>query len=150
MNNDIILNGSEATWIMPRMEGQLGGTYIGSWTFRCYLDPLRSLQAGREYRELLGSLAIQASDTESDLAFALVQLKHRVLAAPAFWTSTESSSGIPGNIGDLNVIAAVLDAAMRSEELFKMKIAKEREEVLERTIKAGEDLLQKKAKGEEQ
>lgn len=142
-NSDIIIEGSTATWNMPRIEGSLGGTYVGSWTFRCFLDPIRQLQAGKEYRSLLGELAAQASSVEEELAFALIQLKYRVIKAPAFWTSTLNEDGYSGNIGDLNVIGVVLDAAMRAQNLFKEKIQKERENLLDKTIKKAEDLLQK-------
>lgn len=140
-NTDIVIDGSESTWVLPRTEGEMGGTYTGTFVFRCFLDPLRQLQAGREYRELLGSLSTQASDSEGNLAFALVQLKHRILKSPPFWTSTLQDSGMAGNVGDLNVISLVLDAAIRSENSFKEKVIKEREEILNRSIKVGEDLL---------
>jgi hypothetical protein len=146
VQNDILLNGSIATWRMPLMIGELGGSYLGTFEFRTFLDPLRQLQAGREYRELLGSLAIQAEDNESNLAFALVQLKHRILRAPPFWSSTEQESGIPGNIGDMNVISAVLDAAMMAETMFREKMMEERNKILEKTIKVGEQIVEKRAK----
>jgi hypothetical protein len=145
-NNDIILNGPTASWQMPRTEGDLGGTYTGNWTFRCYLNPMQQLQAGKEYRALLGELAIQATEDEGKLAFALVQLRHRVIKSPPFWSSTLAEDGISGNIGDLNVISLVMDAAFLSENLYKEKIAKERQAILERSIKVAEDLLQKEQK----
>lgn len=148
-NSDIIFDGSVATWRMPRIEGTKGGTYTGSFQFKCYLDPLSSLAAGKEYRELLGSQSMHASNAESDLAFALTQLKYRILKAPPFWTSTLQESGIQGNIGDLNVIAAVFDAAMESEALFEFNIQKERDSVLSTTIAKGEQMLEKQQKGEE-
>lgn len=142
--NDIIIEGSTARWNMPRMEGELG-TYTGSWTFRCYLTPLQQLQAGREYRQYLGEHAGQATETEANLAFALGQLKQRVIKAPPFWTSTIQESGIAGDIADLAIVAAILDAAIRSETLFKDKISKERQSILDRSIKMGEDTLKKQA-----
>jgi hypothetical protein len=145
-NNDIILNGSTATWQMPRTEGDLGGTYIGTFQFRCFLDPMRQLQAGKEYRSLLGDLAAQATEDEGRLAFALIQLKYRVLSCPPFWSSTVQESSIQGNIGDLNVISLVFNAAFLAETLYKEKIAKEREAILNRSIKVAEDLLQKEEK----
>ena len=144
MNEDITISGSVASWRLPPTIGDLGGTYTGNFEFRTFLDPMKSLQAGREYRELLGSLAIQADDAEVNLAWALIQLKHLVIKAPPFWTNTEQESGIAGNIGDLNIITLVMDAAMRAQMVFKEKISKERYQVLDQTIKAGEKLLQKK------
>ena len=143
MDNDIIFEGSTATWRMPLTLGEYGGTYTGTFVFRCYLDPLRQLQAGRDYRDLLGSLGTLATETEGNMAFALSQLKHRIISSPPFWSSTLQESGIAGNVGDLNVIALTLDSAIRAETLYKEKIAKERETVLNRSIKVGEDLLHK-------
>lgn len=145
VNTDITINGNIATWSLPPTIGDLGGTYTGTFTFRTFLSPLQQLQAGREYRELLGSLGSQASVNEINLSFALVQLKHTVISAPPFWTSTLQESGMQGNIGDLNVIFLVLDASARAEETFKDRILKEREEALDRSIKAAEALLQKQA-----
>jgi hypothetical protein len=139
-NNDITLEGSVATWRMDKMEGGIGGSYTGTFQFRTFLDPIRQLQAGKEYRSLLGELAVQASEEEGNLAFALVQLKHRILKSPPFWSSTLQDSGMEGNIGDLNVIAAVLDAAIRAENLFKEKMKSERDAVLNRSIKIAEEL----------
>jgi hypothetical protein len=143
MDTDITLDGSVSTWVLPLTQGDLGGTYKGKFTFKCYLNPLEQLQAGREYRELLGALAMQASDTESNLAFALIQCKHRILTAPPFWTSTKQESSIEGNIGDLNIVSMVLDAAIRSEALFKQRIAEEREALLDHSIKTAESMLKK-------
>ena len=143
-NTDIIINGHEATWKMPLTHGELGGTYTGTFVFRCYLDPLSQLQAGRQYREYLGTHGMVATDTEINLAYALSQLSQRILKAPPFWTSTAQEGGIQGNIGDLNVIFLVLQAADKAEELFKEKIQKERDALLDRSIKVGEDLLRKK------
>jgi hypothetical protein len=145
-NTDITIDGYEASWAMPRLEGELG-TYTGVFKFKCYLNPISQLQAGRDYRELLGSLAAQATDGEANLAFALTQLKHRIVSAPPFWTSTaQDDGGIQGNIGDINVILAVLDAAIRSEQLFKDKIAKEREALLNRSIKVAEKIVRTEEK----
>jgi hypothetical protein len=140
-NTEMTIEGSTATWVMPRTDGELGGTYTGSFQFRCYLNPIQILQAGREYREFLGSLGAQASITEGHLAYALSQLKYRILKAPPFWTSTLQESGIQGNIGDLNVILVILDAAMDAEKIFKENAAKERESLLDRAIAAGEQRL---------
>lgn len=141
-NSDIILNGSEATWSMPQTDGTLGGTYKGTFVFRCYLDPIRELQAGREFRELLGSLSIDAPAAERELAWALTQLKHFVLKSPPFWSSTLQDGGIQGNISDLNIISLVMDASYRACVLFKEKIKADRESVLDKTIKSAEKLLQ--------
>lgn len=138
---DIIIDGQTATWIMPATQGAYGGLYTGTFQFRCLLDPLRILQAGREYRELLGKNAILADESDADLAFALTQLKHRVLKSPPFWTSTTQDpqfADFAGNLPDLNIITLVLDAALRAEGLYKDKMIEEREAILNRSIKVAE------------
>ena len=140
MEKDILLEGSQATWTMPRSEGSLGGSYIGTFIFKCFLNPLEQLQAGRDFREMLGSFGSQASDVEINLAFALTQLKHRVIKSPAFWNSAE---GMQGNLGDLNIIALVHDAANRAEELFVKRVQEERNSLLDQSIKTAEELLKK-------
>lgn len=143
-NTDITLEGQVATWNMKPTTGDLGGTYTGTFKFRCFLSPLQQLEAGREYREYLGNHAVLAEDIEAKLAGALSQLKQRVVKAPPFWTSSLQDSQVAGNIGDLNIIGLVLDAALRSEAIYLERIQKERDDLLERTIKAGEETLHKK------
>lgn len=142
-NNDIILDGSTATWVLPPTDAQTGGTYTGRFVFRCFLTPTQSLQAGRDYRELLGQYGTMITEAEGSLAFALAQLRQRVLKAPPFWTSPLQDAGYAGNIGDTGIISIVLDFAIRSENLFKEKIKAERDVALEQSIKVAEDLLQK-------
>ena len=140
--NEITIQGSIATWVMPRMESEYGGTYTGTFKFRCYLNPLQTLEAGREYRSLLGNMGHAATNLENNLAFALSQLKQRVISAPPFWTSTKES-GIEGNIGDVAIILAVINAAERAELMFKENIQKERDALLDNAIKLGEEIQQK-------
>lgn len=139
--SDITVEGQIATWLMPATQGDVGGTYTGTFQFRCLLDPLRSLQAGREYRELLGKHAVLVSEADADLAFALTQLKHRVLKSPPFWSSTTQDAEFAGNLPDLNIIALALDAAIRAENLYKEKMAEQREAILNRSIKVAENNL---------
>jgi hypothetical protein len=147
-NTDIIITGSTAIWQMPLTQGDTLGTYSGRFEFRCFLSPTQMLEAGRIYRELVGNLGSLCSENDSNLAFCLSQLKFRVLRSPPFWSSSVSESGLLGDIPDLNVLALILDSAIRAETLFKQKIAKERESILDRAIKTGEDLMHKEAQEE--
>lgn len=143
-NNDLILEGSTAKWTLPRTESELGGTYTGTFHFKCFLNPLELLQAGREYRSYLGAFAHLASETEINLAYALSRLNQLIIKAPPFWTSaSQEPGGISGNIGDLKIIKLVLEASDRAETAFRDKIALEREEVLAKSIAKAEALLQK-------
>ncbi len=143
--NDILLEGPIATWNMGKIDGEIGGTYSGTFQFRCFLDPIRQLQAGREFREMIGPFGVNATTTEYNMAYALTQLKHRVIKAPPFWTSTRQDSQMDGNIPDLNILMAVLSAAERAEAAYTAKVQKEREELLEKSIKMAEEKLQKES-----
>jgi len=145
---DILLEGSTATWTMPPTTSELGGTYTGRFVFKCYLDPLSQLQAGRQFREYLGAYAGMATESEYNLAYALAQLSQRIVTAPPFWTSTVQDGGLAGNIGDGSIVLMVLDAAVRAQDLFKEKIAKEREQLLDQSIKVGEQIMKERQKGE--
>jgi hypothetical protein len=147
-DNNITIEGSTATWIMPRLEGDNGGSYVGTFVFNCYLRPMDQLKAGRDFRELLGNFANQATETEIKLALALSQLKYKIIKAPVFWNATLEESGIAGNIGDLNVIAAVSNASILAEEMYIDKIEKERNDLLDKSIKLAEAKLQKRAEDE--
>jgi hypothetical protein len=142
-NNDLLLNGSQATYVMPLTQGEVLGSYSGTFVFSCYLTPIQQLEAGREYRSLLGSHGPMSSETEANIAFALSQLKYRVISAPPFWNSTKQGSGYAGDIPDLNILALILEKAIMAENLFKESIQKERDALLERTILAGEAALKK-------
>ena len=137
-NNDIVLNGSTATWTLLPTQGEVLGTYAGTFQFKCYLTPIQTLEAGREFRSFLGSFSGQATETESNISFALSQLKFRVISAPPFWESTKPETGYAGNIPDLNILSTILDASIRAEDMFKEKVAKDREAILNRSINVAE------------
>lgn len=130
--SDIIIEGNTATWDM-RLDGDIHGTYVGAFRFKCYLSPLQQIAADRERRELLGNQPLYASDHESFLAYALTQLKQRIITAPPFWAST-SPATMAGDIADENIIAAVLDSALGAEIKYKSQLKKKKQEALDRGI----------------
>jgi hypothetical protein len=148
-NNEITITGNVAKWTLPPTQGEMLGTYTGHFEFKTYLTPTQMLEAGREYRSLLGNLPEYASEKEKNISFALVELKYRVIKAPPFWTATLQESGYAGNIPDLNIIVMVLEKAMVAESMFQEKLQKERDSLLDRTIKSAEQLAEKKNKSEE-
>lgn len=127
---DLIIENNTATWDM-RIEGDIAGTYAGAFRFKCYLSPLQQIAANREYRELLGPNPTFASEHESFLAYALTQLKYRIITAPPFWAATNTAT-LAGDVADENVISAVLDAALGSEIKYKSQMKKRRQEAIER------------------
>ena len=140
---DISIEGSIATWEM-RLEGEIQGTYTGTFRFRCFLTPTQRLAAGREYRELLGNNPQLALPHEDNLAFSLSQLKYRILSAPPFWTSTIQQNSVAGDLPDENIIDAVLDAAVASELKYKAQLKQRKIDAIERAKKAAERMLQRR------
>lgn len=137
---DIIIEGNTATWDC-RLDGDINGTYMGQFRFKCFLSPTQKLAASREYRQLLGENPTLALKHEDNLAFALSQLKYRVISAPPFWSSTASLGGYSGDIPDENVIDAVLDAAIDAELKYMTQLKKKKTEAIEKAKKAAERML---------
>lgn len=140
---NIIIEGTTANWDM-RLEGDIAGTYAGTFKFRCYLTPMQKIAANREMRELLGAHATMAPEHESNLAFALTQLKHRIVSAPPFWTSV--TSGMSGDIADANVILAVLDAAYAAELKYINHVKEKKLSAVTRAKAAAEAMLNSQGK----
>lgn len=123
IRQDIVLEGNTALWDM-KLDGTLNGTYVGTFRFKCFLDPLQKIAADRERRELLGNQPAYASDHESFLAYAFCQLKYRIITSPPFWkTQMNGGASYDGNIADENIIEAVLNAAIASEIKYKKHLA---------------------------
>lgn len=137
---DIIIEGNTATWDI-RLDGDINGTYMGTFRFKCFLTPTQKLAASREYRQLLGENPTLALQHDDNLAFSLSQLKYRVISAPPFWTSTAALNGYSGDIPDENVISAVLDAAIGAELKYMNHLKKKKEEALQKAKAAAERML---------
>lgn len=146
-NEDIRIDGDVATWEM-NMVGAIKGTYIGTFRFRCYLTPLQQIQAGKEQRALLGENMALAPQHESFLAYALTQLKHRILSSPPFWASANPGKSLEGDLPDEDVIEAILDASVRAEIMYKDGLKKRKDEALGRA-NTGINALEEKRKKEE-
>lgn len=138
--SDLAIEGNTATWHLS-MEGNIQGTYTGLFRFKCFLSPSEKLAMGRDYRELLGANASLAYKHEDDLAFALAQLKYRVIDSPPFWSSAEGINGMKGDIPDAEIIMNVLDAAMAAEWKYLAELHKRKDESLKRAKDAAEKLL---------
>ena len=136
---DILIEGNTASWDI-NINGDVNGTYSGTFRFRCFLTPTQHLAAGRRYRELLGANPTLATVHDDNLAYSLSQLKERILSAPPFWTS----NGEAGDLPDENVIDEVLKAAIDAELKYKVQLKKKRGEALEKAKKAAERMLKER------
>ena len=146
--SDIVIEGNQATWEI-RTEGLIQGTYSGTFRFRCFLNPMQQVAAGRDYREMMGPNMGLAPEHESFLAWSLCQLKYRIISAPPFWGNESGIIG-GGNLPDEEIVPMVLDAAMAAENKYKDSLRKRKEEAIKRAKMAGEAILKdRKAAPEE-
>ena len=146
--DDISITGNVATW-SPRLEGDINGTYLGTFKFRCVLSPTQRISANRKYREMLGVNPTLAGEHESNLAYALTQLEQRIIEAPPYWTSTAQISGVEGDLFDDSVIMAALDAAIGAEIKYRDELKKRKDEALKRSRKAADKLIEENKVEEE-
>ena len=110
-------------------------SYKGVFQVRCLLNPMAFIAADKLYRELIGGKPSEAHEHASALAFALSQLKHRIVKMPPFWENKEMPGG---HIEDDNVIMEVLNRAIYCEERF-VQMKKEEAARIEKELT--EDIL---------
>ena len=125
----LIVTNNEATYDLHD-EGAMQGTYKGRFKFKCFLTPMETVDIDREIRALVGDNPAFASEDAESLAFALVQLKYRVLSAPPFWNS-QTARYAGGDIPDINVINRVFAAAIEAEGRYRDNLKKKKEQAIE-------------------
>jgi hypothetical protein len=140
---DLLINPDGTATFTLNEEGDVLGTYKGTFVFKCFLNPLEVLAAGKVYRELIGSNPQDATDTERFMAFALSQLSKRIIKSPPFWNTGEAMTG---NIPDVNVLSLILDRAVTAELAYKERLKIKREEALE-TAKIAATAIQESFSG---
>jgi len=138
--DDIKIEGDIATWEISAV-GNIKGTYIGTFRFRCFLTPLQQIAAGREERALIGENFAFAADHEKFLAYALTQLKYRVISAPPFWGSSNPNANMPGDLPDPEIVSLVLGSAIDAEVKYKNEIKYRKEAAIERAKKANDTII---------
>lgn len=108
-------------------------TYLGTFKFKCILSPLEHIDADKLYRRLLGEHALTASDRARNHAFALAQLKYRILEYPPFWEHKILNGG---SVEDPNVIIDVFNHAIDAEEKYMKAKEEEAKKIQENLTKA--------------
>jgi hypothetical protein len=93
-------------------------TLQGPFKVKGSLSPYDELAAGRDMRHLLGDNAVSATDHEVNLAYALSQLRHRVVEQPSFWLEA-SREGFGGADIDHNIILKVIGLAIDAEVHYR-------------------------------
>lgn len=138
-DSKIFIEGTEATWRINE-EGPINGKYIGTFKFRCFLTPTQRISANREYREMLGGNPTLTPEHEDSLAYALSQLKYRVISYPPFWEGEDKP--ILGDIADTDIIALVLKAAVAAEFKYRKQLDEKRKSAIQRAKEAAERIYE--------
>jgi hypothetical protein len=147
-DSKIAIEGTEATWRIND-EGPINGKYIGTFKFRCFLLPTQRIAANREYREMLGGNPTLTPEHEDSLAYALTQLKYRVISYPPFWEGEEKP--VLGDIADTDIIALVLRAAVAAEVKYRKQLDEKKKAAIQRAKEAAERIYaQQTAENEEE
>src|SRR5271165_3779061 len=100
--SDLVVNPDGTAIFTINEQGKVQGNYTGTFTFRCFINPLDNLAAGKVFRELLGPFGADANEDDKFMAFALSQLQKRIIKSPPWW---QTDSVIHGNIPDSFVIS---------------------------------------------
>lgn len=116
---------------ISELDQEMNQTLIGEFKVKLTLSPLDILAIDRDYRELLGPVnPLMATGEANDIAFALSQLKHRVLSSPSFWKGL----GFDGGHLPKNVLYSVLDKSIELQDMFKKQKQDEMEAIQARLI----------------
>jgi hypothetical protein len=140
--SDIMIENDIGSWNLLH-HGGIAGSYMGLFKFRCFLTPLQIVEADKDFRDLLGPNAAFAASNAENVAYALAQLRQRIVSAPPFWTEGAGRYG-GGGIKDHDILDLVLEAAVTAEIKFRADLTKRHEEAIDR-IKA---LMEKRKKDE--
>lgn len=136
--SDIRIEGSKAYFDYHGVGKKTNDTYMGEFCVKTSLSPLDFLKADRLYRELIGSVNPHLATKEAqNFAFALSQLKYRIVEMPEFFKNKE----LDGGHLDSNVLIEIVNLAIEAEEAYQ--------EEQERKIKEMQDMLASRIKKRE-
>lgn len=97
-------------------------TYRGTFQVKCLLSPIGYMDADKLYRQLLGDHIAFASERARNAAFALSQLKYRIIRFPPFWGNPQLPGG---QIEDDNIVQYVFEESIKAEEKYREQKQKE-------------------------
>lgn len=113
-------------------------TYQGQFKVKCVLSPLEYIQSDATYRELLGKTNPQfATEYVAQLAYALAQLKYRLMDSPS-WYKNEVN-GIDGSNVDDKILLHIFEKAIQCEEDYRKGMEERSKQAKERVKKAVDD-----------
>jgi len=136
--SDFRFDGSVAEFDYHDVGDRTNTTYMGVFRVKTIVSPMDMIRADRLYRELIGSVnPHMASKETQNFAFALSQLKVRILEAPDFY----KNSDLDGSHLDSNILIDIINKSIDAEEEYKKQIdnkLKEMQELLSKRIRNNE------------
>lgn len=136
--SDIRIEGSKAYFSYHGVGKKTNETYMGDFCVKTSLSPLDFIKADRLYRDLIGSVNPHLATQEAqNYAFALSQLKYRIIEMPEFFKNKE----LDGGHLDSNVLIEIVNIAIEAEDEFQKE--------QERKIKEMQEMLASRIKKKE-
>lgn len=109
-------DGSVAEFDLYGVGEDTNTTYMGIFKVKTIVTPYDYIRADRLYRELLGQVNPHLASKEAqNYAFALSQLKVRVLESPDFFKNKD----IDGAHLDRNILIQIINLAIDAQEEYK-------------------------------
>jgi hypothetical protein len=128
--------GSKATFDFSSMGLVTNESFSGEFAVKCAISPIDHLKSDRLYRELIGEVNPHlASQEAQNYAFALSQLKQRVIESPHFFKNKE----IDGGHLDSNVLVEIVNIAIEAEAKYREQQNERMEKVQETLTKRIQD-----------
>jgi len=101
--------------------------YVAGFVVKAFLNPIDRISADKLRRELLGPNPESAGSEEKTMAFALAQLKYRVIEAGPFWFKGSDIGGAA--LKNDNIIYHVFNLATKAEEEYGKLLSQEAEQM---------------------
>ena len=121
MNIEIDFYMGTATFFVDMVAAADKATYKGQFKVKCILNPLEYINSDALYRELLGKTNPQyASEYVSQLAYALSQLKYRIIKSPSWFKN--NSTGVDGSNVDDKILLQIFEKTIQAEEDYRKGI----------------------------
>jgi hypothetical protein len=126
MTQEFIFDGSLALVLVTVTDGRTQMEQKGYFKFQCLLEPMQVIGQDALYRDLIGPRPHEADRFAARLAFALAQLKFRVVEGPEWWR--KGKDDLWGTKCDFQVIQGVLDLSVEAEEIYLKRLSDSAEE----------------------
>tara|TARA_R100000951_G_C2653160_1_gene185153 strand:+ start:5278 stop:5766 length:489 start_codon:yes stop_codon:yes gene_type:complete len=134
---DINYHMGTATFPIDMVAGGNKQTYKGMFKVKCILGPLEVIESDALYRKLLGdSNPNFASEYVGSLAYALSQLKYRIIDAPAWY---KNDIKMDGSHVDDAILLSIFDVAVEAEEEYRKGIEEKYQKARNSVVEAIDD-----------